>query len=233
MCGRFLLANPNDAIYDLFDVNDLPELKPRYNLAPTQTVPAIRIQPGDEAISLCHLRWGLIPSWAKDAKIGSRMINARSETAASKPSFRTAFKRRRCLIPADGYYEWAKQAGGPKQPYLIHLPERQPFAMAGLWERWIDRNEEPIESFTILTTDANESVEALHNRMPVIMPRENFIEWLDPSVLDSKRVESLLTYSPQLEAFPVGAQVNNVRNDDPSCIEPVEQMTINLTTVEE
>ena len=222
MCGRFLLANPNDGIYDLFDVKELPDLKPRYNVAPTQTVPAVRILPGDEAISLCHLRWGLIPSWAKDAKIGSRLINARSETAASKPSFRAAFKRRRCLIPADGYYEWAKQAGGSKQPYLIHLPDRQPFAMAGLWERWIDRSGEALESFTILTTDANEFVAALHHRMPVILPRKHFVEWLDPAIVDPKQIESLLTDSPCLIAYPVSTQVNNPRNDDSSCIEPVE-----------
>lgn len=222
MCGRFLLANPDDAIYDLFDAIEIPDLKPRYNIAPTQTVPAMRIQPGDEAISLCHLRWGLIPSWAKDTKIGSRMINARSETAASKPAFRAAFKRRRCLIPADGYYEWAKQPGGLKQPYLIHLPSQQPFAMAGLWERWIDRSGEALESFTILTTDANESVATLHHRMPVIMPREHFVQWLDPAFVDPKRVESLLTDSPQLIAYPVSTQVNNPRNDDPSCIEPLE-----------
>jgi len=165
------------------------------------------------------LRWGLVPSWAKDPSIGVRMINARAETIAEKPSFRSAFKHRRCLIPTDGYYEWAK-AGKKKQPYFIRMKDRQPFAMAGLWESWKSPEGETIETFTIITCEANSMMKPFHHRMPVILDEELWGEWLDPENNDVDRLKGyLVPYdSSKMEAFPVSPLVNNPRNDSPQCV---------------
>ena len=196
----------------------MPALPLRYNIAPTQRVAAVR-QQAETDRELVQLRWGLIPSWAKDAAIGSSLINARSETAAKKPSFRSAMRKRRCLIPADGFYEW-RRVGGEKQPYLIGLLDDAVFAFAGLWEAW-DKGGERVESCTILTTSANELLKPLHDRMPVIVAPADYAQWLDPAIVDPAEVQPLLrAYPPdQMRYYPVDSRVNSPRNDDPQCAE--------------
>lgn len=167
MCGRFTLRVPAAELVEIFRLLRRPDVQPRYNIAPTQPVAVVRrIDRGRE---LSMLRWGLVPSWAKDPKIGARMINARAETVATKPAFRTALRRRRCLVPADGFYEWAKSAGGTKQPHYITRRDGRPFAFAGLWESWDGPDGSSIESCTIVTTEANDLVGRIHDRMPVIL----------------------------------------------------------------
>jgi putative SOS response-associated peptidase YedK len=174
-------------------------------------------------------RWGLIPSWAKDAKLGARMINARAETVADKPAFRSAVRRRRCLIPSDGFYEWRKLAGG-KQPYLIRFTDGSPFAFAGLWERWHDPVGEAVDSCTIITTTPNEVVAELHDRMPVILPQRHHDEWLGSSAVDGDRLDHLLQPHPPagMEAYPVSTRVNSPRNDDPECVRRIDQASLGL-----
>ncbi|MEE9274201.1 MAG: SOS response-associated peptidase [bacterium] len=218
MCGRYTLIKPADTLAALFGMEGSLGLSPRYNIAPTQFVPAVRaLRPGEPELAL--LRWGLIPSWAKDPAIGARTINARGETAAQKPSFRAAFRRRRCLIPADGFYEWVKE-GGRKQPYYIQLRGEAPFAFAGLWESWTGAEGETLETCTIITCEANEGLRPLHPRMPVILPRENYDLWLDPAAQDPAALQPLLRPYPAGETVfrPVSAQVNSPKNDGPECI---------------
>lgn len=219
MCGRYTVSNPDQILVDLQVETFGMELVPRYNVAPTQDVPVIRQAP-DGARHLGFLRWGLIPFWAKDPSIGNRMINARSETVAEKPSFRHAVKRRRCLMITDGFFEWQKVDGG-KQPIYIHRPDRRPFVFAGLWERW-SKGEQPIESCTILTTSPNAVMEPVHNRMPVILDGEARDFWLDPSIEDAAAFEPVLKpYEGALALTPVSRFVNNPRNDSTECIVPV------------
>jgi putative SOS response-associated peptidase YedK len=222
MCGRYTLRASPQQMALVFQAEAIgPALlsgwQPRYNIAPTQLAPVVRIS-GDDKRQMSQLRWGLIPSWATDRSIGSRMINARSETVGSKPAFREALRSRRCLVPADGFYEWQKH-GGQKQAMFIHRPDDSPFAFAGLWDRWTDEQNQPLESFTILTTAASEQLRALHDRMPIILQPENFATWLDPAVNEPTAIEPLLADVPQdLVLQPVGTHVNNVGNDDPRCI---------------
>jgi len=231
MCGRFLLTAPVEALRRLFGVMELPNLGARYNIAPTQDVPVVRVKPdstqsGDR--ELVMLRWGLIPSWAKDATIAASLINARGESVAEKPAFRAAFRQRRCLVPADGFYEWkatshtgAKGKPAPKQPYLIRRRDQMTFAFAGLWEHWRgDGKTGPLETFTIITTDANADIAAIHHRMPVILDPADYGAWLDTG---NKEAGALLRPAPlgALEAVPISTRVNAVRNDDASLIEPV------------
>src|SRR5262249_23577950 len=181
MCGRFTrTAASKETLADLFQLSDPPGLLPLFNIAPTQPVAAVRVVPGGHEREMVALRWGLIPSWANDPKIGYKMINARAETAATKPSFRSAFRSRRCLLVADGYYEWQKQAGA-KQPFYIRLKGGKLFAFAGLWERWAPTDGEAIESCTILTTAANELTKPIHDRMPVIVDPRDYGQWRDPA----------------------------------------------------
>ncbi len=217
MCGRFALTTPPDVLAALFRVEAVPAFAPRYNVAPTQRIPAVRGSAGTREMVLLH--WGLVPFWADDASIASRMINARAETAAAKPAFRAAFRKRRCLIPADGFYEWRKQ-GKAKQPYYIHRADGQPLAFAGLWERW-DKGDEPLESCTILTTTPNALVAELHNRMPVILEPGAFERYLDPAVEDAAAIGELLGPAAEgvLDAYPVSTHVNKPANDDPRCLE--------------
>jgi len=218
MCGRYLITTPVEAIRQIFKVDQRPNLAPRYNVAPTQAVPIIRR--GEGGRELITARWGLVPFWAKDLKIGARLINARAETVAAKPAFRDAFRRRRCLVLADGFYEWQKTDDG-KQPHLIRVTGGAPFAFAGLWENWTDKGSgERIDSCTIIVTEANALVAPIHDRMPVILPPESYDLWLDPSSADGT---TLLKPFPTaaMEAFPVSTRVGNVKNDDPGLIEPV------------
>jgi putative SOS response-associated peptidase YedK len=219
MCGRYTLASPTERLAEEFGVDAASiELAPNYNVAPTQQVAAVLDEGGQRRLEV--LRWGLIPPWADDPGIGSRMINARSETAPGKPSFRRAFRERRCLIPADGFYEW-QRTNGAKQPYYIHMEEGRPFAFAGLWESWSKGGEGEVRTCTILTTGANALVGEVHDRMPVILAHDAYDVWLDP---DSERDEltGLLAPYPEdeMEAYPVSRFVNSPSNNDPRCIEP-------------
>jgi putative SOS response-associated peptidase YedK len=219
MCGRFALISSQQEFAGHFLVEDAPELAPRYNIAPTQPVLAVRVgQTGNREAT--HFAWGLIPSWAKDLSIGQKLINARSETAAEKPAFRTALRRRRCLLPASGFYEWEKR-GAAKQPYFIRMAGGGLCAFAGLWEVWNGPDGETLESCTILTTGPNELLAPIHNRMPVILVPADYDKWLDPRQTDSGRVVSLLQPFPakNMEAYPVSTFVNSPRNDSPGCIE--------------
>ncbi|NOX63767.1 MAG: SOS response-associated peptidase [Chloroflexi bacterium] len=221
MCGRFALVASAQELADLFDLDDAPDPAPRYNIAPTQPVLAVRVSPETREREFALFRWGLIPSWAKDPGMSARMINARAETAAEKPAFRAAFRRRRCLIPATGFYEWRKQPGG-KQPYFVTMQDDRPFAMAGLWEYWLGADGSEVASCTILTTQPNELVESLHTRMPVILPKTAFDEWLDPATPPDILRHLLRPYpAEEMLAYPVSRLVNNPANDGPECIEPL------------
>jgi putative SOS response-associated peptidase YedK len=222
MCGRFLRLSSRDELARLLGcetADGTSELFPRYNVAPTQLVAVVREDDGRRALRM--LRWGLIPSWAKGPRIGITLINARAETAAEKPAFRAAFKKRRCLIPAAGFYEWRATGGRQKQPYHIRLKGGRTLAFAGLWECWHDAEGRPVESCTILTTTADAVVRPLHERMPVILAPEDFAAWLDPST-PPEELHALLKPYPdgELEAVPVGRHVGNPRNEGPRCLEP-------------
>ncbi|MFO0906092.1 MAG: SOS response-associated peptidase [Pirellulales bacterium] len=220
MCGRFTLhSNPNILAAE-FDLTDFPLLNPRYNIAPMQPLVALRRDDaGERTVAL--LKWGLVPSWADDPKIGNRMINARSETVAEKPAFRAAFRRRRCLVPADGYYEWRKVGKG-KQPYLIYDARQRPFAMAGLWEAWEAPDGSVVETCTLLTTSANPRLCPLHDRMPVILAEPDRTVWLDPHA-SSPTLQALLRPAPEdvLEFHPVSTLVNSPLHESAECLEPV------------
>jgi putative SOS response-associated peptidase YedK len=219
MCGRYTLKTSVDELAEWFDLDENPSLlTPSYNVAPTQEVAAVVEE--DEQRKLGVFRWGLIPSWAKDPSIGNRMINARAETVSEKPSFRSAFKKRRCLIVADGFYEWQKTHNG-KQPFYIRMKDSSPFAFAGLWETWDGEGEE-IRSCSIITTDANDLMDEIHHRMPVILPRENYGAWLDPGFEEKEALTDLLRpyLSDGMEAYPVSRRVNKPSNNEPSVVEP-------------
>ena len=227
MCGRFALTAPASDIAEIFQVDVLPEVLPRYNVAPTTQVPCV-VEDEDGERKLEMFRWGLVPSWAKDKKVGYRMINARSETAASKPAFRAAFKRRRCLVVADGFYEWKRFGKGrsaQKIPHLIQLEGGAPFGMAGLWEVWRDpETEELLRTCSIVTTAGNELMKPIHDRMPVILPPEHWDLWLDRSMQDKEVLQELLVPFPsdQMQARAVHSSVGNVKNKGPEVQEPYE-----------
>ena len=222
MCGRYSQTAPPEVIAQQFDVADLPLFPPRYNIAPSQLVMAIRIESDTTTRRLVPLRWGLVPSWAKDLKIGNQCINAKAETVAEKPSFRSAFKKRRCLIVTTGFYEWQPQ-GLRKQPMWIGLQNHRPFAFAGLWEHWTPAEGDPMETCTIITTEPNELMQSIHNRMPVILPPTSYGQWLDPTFQHIDTLKALLRPYPseELTAYPVSTLVNNPRHDVPQCLEPV------------
>jgi putative SOS response-associated peptidase YedK len=220
MCGRFTMATPGNTIAEIFELAEVPQLAPRYNIAPTQAVAAVRVDTAGRR-ELAMLHWGLIPSWAKEAAMGVRMINARAETLAEKPAFRVPFRQRRCLIVADGFFEWRKLEVH-KQPYFICLRDRSPFAFAGLWEHWAPPGVEAVESCTIITTTPNELVEPLHDRMPAILGRDDYERWLDPTSRETERLQTLLRPYPGslMMVHSVGLRINNPGFDDPSCIAP-------------
>ena len=220
MCGRYTMASPEEWIREELDLFELPDdYRPRYNIAPTQDV--LAVIRADDGLRAGWLRWGLIPSWAKDPAIGNRMINARAETIASKPAFRDAFRRRRCLIVADGFYEW-QEVGSARVPMWIHRASHRPFTFAGIWDRWKPPEGEPIFSCAIITTEANDALRPIHERMPVILPPEDRATWLDPDA-DPETLAALLRPYPgdDLRAHAVSTLVNSPRNDLPECIEPV------------
>jgi putative SOS response-associated peptidase YedK len=222
MCGRFTLRSSAAAVAQEFSLFDLPELTPHFNIAPGQPVAEVRGMPGAKRRELALLHWGLIPSWADGPSIGGGLVNARSETAATKPSFRRAFKSRRFLVVADGFFEWQK-TNGRKQPYFIGLQGGKPFGLAGLWERWA-RGDEPVESCAILTTDANELMKPIHERMPVIVPPDQYALWLDPNCQDTEKLaEVFRPSSPEgMLAYPVSTLVNNPKNDVAKCVESID-----------
>jgi putative SOS response-associated peptidase YedK len=216
MCGRYTLKTSLDTLTQQLDLTGrMPSLPPNYNVAPTQSVAAVM-----SGRRLETLRWGLVPSWAKDESIGARLINARAETVSEKPSFRSAFRRRRCLIPADGFYEWRRVNGG-KQPYYITLRGGEPFVFAGIWESWSSAEEEVL-SCAIITTTANPLVAEIHERMPVIIPAAAYDDWLDPEA-DAHEALALLEPYPadEMEAYPVSTHVNRPANNDERCVRPL------------
>ena len=222
MCGRFAFYSPHEAVTRLFGVAGAPAVEPRWNIAPTQYVAAVRAD-GAGRRSLAMLHWGLVPSWASVKSIGARMINARAETLGEKPSFRSAYRRRRCLVPADGWYEW-QRSGTVKQPYFITFANREPFGMAGIWESWRDpASGEPLESCCIVTTTPAASVAHVHDRMPVIIPADAHAEWLDPRNESTDRLARLLgpCTRPDILARPVSRRVNDARNQGSDLIEPL------------
>jgi putative SOS response-associated peptidase YedK len=217
MCGRFALFASGDEIAQLCGLAEAPDLAPRYNVAPTQPVAAVRLD--DARRALVMLRWALIPAWASDPAIGHSLINVRAETVGEKPAFRAAFKVRRCLIPASGFYEWQATGAKHKQPYHIRMRDGRPFAFAGLWERWQGGDGEPVETCAILTTEANAMVRPVHERMPVILGPGDFAAWLDPRTA-AEHLHALLRPYPAeaMEAVPVGRYVSNPRNEGPQCL---------------
>ncbi len=222
MCGRFTLTVNPEEIQEIFlDLQGAENIRPRYNIAPSQPVAVIA---NNAPNRLDYFVWGLIPSWAKDPSMGSRMINARSETLAEKPSFRTAFRRRRCLIPADGFYEWKQEAGQKrKTPMYIRLASDKPFAFAGLWDNWQSPDGSNILSCTIITTQPNELMQSIHNRMPVILPPSAYAQWLQPGEADTAALLPLLAPYPagEMLAYPVSTLVNSPANELADCIKPV------------
>ena len=222
MCGRFTKTATPEVIAEQFHLDKPLLFKPRYNIAPSQQVATIRLNPEAAKRECVLLRWGLIPSWAKDSKIGNQCINAKAETVAEKPSFRSAFKKRRCWVIADGFYEWQLQ-GKQKQPMWIGLKSKRPFAFAGLWEHWKPAEGAPIETCTIITTEPNALMQTIHNRMPVILTPHDYDLWLDPTMQQVETVKSLLRpfTSEELVAYPVSTLVNNPRHDATQCLEPV------------
>jgi putative SOS response-associated peptidase YedK len=229
MCGRFTLRTPTPVLIETFRIShvsdDANDLLPRYNVAPTQQVAVVR---SDDAArrELMNMRWGLVPFWAKDVAIGNRMINARCETVADKPAFRAAFRQRRCLVVADGYYEW-KKIGSKKQPYWIRMEDERPFGMAGLWETWREPQDtddrqrtQPLLSCTVITTDANDLTRDLHDRMPVLLEPDAWDLWLDATVEEVDAVQALLRplESDAMKIEPVSTFVNNARHEGPECV---------------
>lgn len=218
MCGRFNLRSIERELAELFGLPDFPAVPPRWNIAPTQLVIVVRANGRWHADPL---RWGLVPHWSRDPKAGPPLIMARADSVREKPSFREAFERRRCLIPASGFYEWPRE-GKEKQPFHIGMTGGKPFAFAGLWERW-DKGAEPVESCCIVTTDANDALRPIHDRMPVIVAREDFGEWLNG---DPDAAAGLLRPYPAAEmaTYATNPIVNNARNDVPECVQPAEQV---------
>jgi putative SOS response-associated peptidase YedK len=221
MCGRYTITATPQQLRDIFRYLELPNFPPRYNVAPSQPIPIVRLMNGQRHFAL--VRWGLLPSWVKDPKAFSLLINARGETVNEKASYKAAMKRRRCLIPADGFYEW--QAGGArKQPYYIRAKSGRPLAFGGLWETWIGPNGEELETAAIVTTTASRTLQSIHDRMPVIVPPEQFDLWLGNGDEDIKAATGLIRPAPDdlLEAIPVSSDVNRVANDSPSLMEHAE-----------
>jgi putative SOS response-associated peptidase YedK len=224
MCGRYRLSRRKQLVEEYFDVSsDTDDWVPRFNIAPTQPVPVVRQHPKEPRRDLSLMRWGLITSWAKDTSGAARMINARSETAHILPAFREAMKLRRCLVPADGFYEWQRRGSG-KQPYCFEVGDGGLFAFAGLWERWCDPSGQWVKTCSILTTEPNAVTSAVHDRMPVILEPDSYDLWLDPGMQNVTAISELLKpYDARLmRCYAVSSRINHVANDDEECSRPVE-----------
>ncbi len=223
MCGRYRLSRRKQLVEEYFDASGDDDWIPRYNIAPTQPVPVIRQHPKEPRRVLSLMRWGLVPSWSKDMSGSAGMINARSETAATKPAFRDPMKFRRCLVPADGFYEW-KKFGQSKQPYCFEVRDGELFAFAGLWDGWKDPSGQWIRSCSILTTTPNSVTSQVHDRMPVILSKDDYELWLDPGMTNVDAVSELLRpFDARLmRAYPVSSRINHVQNDDQECSVRVE-----------
>ena len=224
MCGRYRLSRRKQVVEEYFDAISMAEdWTPRYNIAPTQPVPVVRQNPREPVRELSLLRWGLIPSWAKDSSVSAKMINARSETASEKPAFRDALKFRRCLIPADGFYEW-QRTGKAKQPYCFEVNEGELFAFGGIWDRWKDPSGNAVETCSILTTVPNAVTSPIHDRMPVILDPESYDLWLDPGMRNAAELSEMLRpYDARLmRCYPVSTRINHTTNDDEECSVPME-----------
>lgn len=222
MCGRYVVTTPGEVLAELFELDEKPHLTPRFNVAPTQEVAIVRRRADGGSRELARVQWGLVPFWAKERAIGNKLINARAETLAEKPAFRDSFKKRRCLVPADGFYEW-QRTDGRKQPWLLRLRGGAPFAFAGLWSAWKDRESaDVVESCTIVTTTPNQLAATIHDRMPVILPWERHGDWLAADA-DPGALAALLAPYPaaEMEAIPVSTWVNSPAHDDPRCVEPL------------
>ena len=224
MCGRFTLRTPVAELAEIFEAAARPDLAARYNIAPGQDILVARAAAGgDGGREFAMLRWGLVPHWAKDPAMAARLINARAETVAEKPSFRDSYRRRRCLVPADGFYEWRKRPDGATQPYHLHLNDDAPFAIAGLWDSWRAPDGDALETCALITTEANRILEPIHHRMPVILPRDAYQSWLDEHSSPDMLEALLRPYGPDdLEAVSVSPRVNNAGHDDASCLDEVE-----------
>ncbi len=224
MCGRFAQKTKPKNLAKKFQIVlkvGLESIKPRFNIAPSSLVPCIRVPFNETKPVMETLKWGLVPSWAKDPAIGFKLANARAETMAEKPSFRSAFKKQRCLVPADGFYEW-DQKTKPKQPFYFYMKNEEPFCLAGLWEFWKpkDGKGEPIQSFTLITTEANSILAPVHDRMPVILEEKDFEAWLDPRNQDVEKLKQFLKPFPasQMASYPVSLYMSNTRNEGPQCL---------------
>jgi len=219
MCGRLTLTTAPEVVAAVFDV-EVPRFTPRYNIAPTQPLAVVRTRGEPPVRVYTEMRWGLIPSWAKDRAIGNRMINARAETLEEKPAYRQAFRLRRCLVVADGFYEWQRTDQG-KRPYLIAAPDGAPFAIAGLWEIWRDTDGQALVTCAVITTAANRMMAPLHDRMPVVLPKAAYGTWLDPDMNDSRVLSELLTPCAEdaLTLRAVSSYVNDPKHEDARCIE--------------
>ena len=217
MCGRYVISSSPESIRKLFGYAERPSFPPRYNVAPTQPIPIVRLANGRRSFAL--MRWGLIPDWVKDPKTFSLIVNARGESVLDKPAFRNAMRRRRCLIPADGFYDWGK--GAPRRPYFVQLKSGGPLAFAGLWETWTGPNGEEVDTATIITTRANRTLTPIHDRMPVIVAPEAFDLWLDCANVDAATAAALIAPASDvlLECYEVSPAVNRVANDDPRLVE--------------
>jgi putative SOS response-associated peptidase YedK len=227
MCGRTALTASPDDLREAFGLDELPRIDAHYNVPPSRPVGVVRIVRGSSRRTLEALRWGLVPTWAKDAKIGNKLALARAETVATTGAFREAFRLRRCLVAVDGFYEWRRDPGqAPKaagSPFFVRRPDGRPFALAGLWSRWVSPDGEVIESCAIVTQAARPPLEAIHDRMPIVLPPDVWDRWLDPALTDPGALAPLLVPSEPdlaLVAYAVSSRVNDPRNDDPSCLEP-------------
>lgn len=223
MCGRTALTAAPEDLRDVFGLDELPEIAPHYNIPPSSPVGVVRVRRGSSRRLLEPLRWGMVPAWAKDPKIGHKLTLARTETVATAGAFRDALRRRRCLVAVDGFYEWRREGKAASVPFFVRRGDRRPFALAGVWSRWVSKDGEVIESCAILTQPARPPVDAIHDRMPLVLERDAWDRWLDPEVTEADAVAALLApRMPELIAYPVRAYVNDPRHDDATCVEPNE-----------
>jgi putative SOS response-associated peptidase YedK len=229
MCGRTALTAKAEDLRDALGLDETPSLVPRYNVPPSDRVAVLRGPTGSPHRRLELVRWGLIPAWAKDTKIGHKLALARAESIANTGAFREALRRRRCLIIVDGFFEWQRAGKRPSQPFFVRRPDRAPFALAGVWERWLGKDGEVLDSCAIVTQPARPPVDAIHDRMPLVLEREAWDHWLDPAPISADALASLLEpRTPGLICHPVSAHVNDPRHEDPQCLEPVEPAQLTL-----